>query len=94
MGKSQRILAWSFLTTFFWFYPPVLTVLKIVVSTYALYTIEATFLCLSVYSVPASLLQPLMICAVVSACLHNLHLGSYTVWKIPCATALVLRACS
>ena len=28
MGKSQRILAWSFLTTFFWFYPPVFTVLK------------------------------------------------------------------
>ena len=37
-------------------------------------------LCLLVYSVPASLLQPLVICATVSACcLHNLHLGSCTV---------------
>ena len=47
------------------------------------------------YSVPASLLQPLVICATVSACcLHNLHLGSCTVWLVSCATALVLRACS
>ena len=36
MGKSQRILAWSLLTTFFRFYSPVFTVLKIVLSTYGL----------------------------------------------------------
>ena len=34
VGKSQRILAWSFLTTFFWSYPPVFTVLKILLRTY------------------------------------------------------------
>ena len=47
----------------------------------ALYTIEATLLCLSMYSVPASLLQLLVICPAVSACcLHNLNLESCTVW--------------
>ena len=66
---------------FFWFYSPVFTVLKVVLRTYGPVYIGDTMLCLSVYSVPASLLQPLVIRATVSACcLHNLHLESCTVW--------------
>ena len=57
--------------------------------------IEATLLCLSVQSVPARLLQPLRIWALLSSCrLRSLHLGSCTVWEISCSTAPVLRACS
>ena len=33
--KSQRILAWLFLATFFWLSPPVFTVLKVVLSIYS-----------------------------------------------------------
>ena len=59
---------------FFWSYPPVVTVLLL-----ALYTIEAILLCISVYFALAILLQPLIICATVSACGNNLHLESCTV---------------
>ena len=52
---------------FFWFYSPVFTVLMIVSAHIALYTIEATLLCLSMYSISASLLRPLVICPTVSA---------------------------
>ena len=57
-GKVPEDLGVVIPDYFFWFYPPVFTVLKIVLSTYGLYIIEATLLCLLVYSVPASLLQP------------------------------------
>ena len=83
MGKSQRILAWSFLTTFSGSTYQSLLCSRSYSAHIALYIIEATLLCLSVYSVPASLLQPLVICATVSACcLHNLHLGSWILHSV------------
>ena len=59
----------------FWYYSQCLLCSKLYSAHTALYINEATLLYLSVFSVPGSLLQPLMICATVSAyCLHNLHL--------------------
>ena len=93
IGMSHRILVFSFPTTFSGSTHQSLLWSRLYSANMALYTIQATLLCLSVYSVSASLLQPLIICAKVSACyLHNLLLGSCTLWLISCATALVLRA--
>ena len=58
MGKSQRILAWSFLTTFSGSTHQSLLCSISYSAHMALYIIEATLLCLWVYSVLGSLVQP------------------------------------
>ena len=52
MGKSQRILVWSFLTTFSGSTHQSLLCSRSYSAYMALYTIEVTLLCFSVYSVP------------------------------------------
>ena len=89
MGKTQRILAWLFLLTFSGLAHQSLLWSRLYSEHMTLLTIKATLLCLSVYSAPVRLLQPLMICATVSAS-RILHSVVDLVCHCPGAEGLLL----